>query len=110
MWLRHTAVTRMAEDGCELGQIASITGHKLTSVASIIEHYLVRTGGWRAALSRSGWIIWRPTRTKQPDKNGIHCDRRPRRSPRALFLGPLAAKESRPRVAVIRCVFPRMGN
>lgn len=43
MTLRHTAVVRMAEAGSELPEIASVTGHSLKSVETILEHYLVRT-------------------------------------------------------------------
>jgi hypothetical protein len=39
--LRDTAVTRLALAGCELPQIAAITGHSLTSITQIIKHYLV---------------------------------------------------------------------
>jgi hypothetical protein len=39
--LRDTAVTRLALAGCELPQIAAITGHSLTSITGIIRHYLV---------------------------------------------------------------------
>jgi integrase len=39
--LRGTAVTRLAVAGCTTPEIASITGHSLTSVATILEkHYL----------------------------------------------------------------------
>lgn len=40
---RHTAVTRLAEAGCELPEIASITGHTLASCVRIIEKYLSKT-------------------------------------------------------------------
>jgi integrase len=39
----HTAITRLAEAGCSIPRIASITGHKLESCQSIIDRYLVRT-------------------------------------------------------------------
>lgn len=39
--LRDTAVTRLALAGCELPQIAAITGHSLTSITGIIKHCLV---------------------------------------------------------------------
>lgn len=41
--LRHTAVTRLAEAGCEIPQIASITGHKFRSCQEIIDRYNIRT-------------------------------------------------------------------
>jgi integrase len=41
--LRHTAITRLAEVGCELPQIASVTGHSLRQCADIIDRYNVRT-------------------------------------------------------------------
>jgi site-specific recombinase XerD len=41
-YLRHTAVTRLAEAGCELPQIAGVTGHSIKSVEAIIDRYLIR--------------------------------------------------------------------
>lgn len=41
--LRHTAVVRLAEAGCEVPEISAITGHTLTSVTQILERYHVRT-------------------------------------------------------------------
>jgi len=41
--LRGTAVTRLAVAGCEVPQIAAITGHKLSKVSAILDaHYLGR--------------------------------------------------------------------
>jgi integrase len=41
--LRGTAVTRLALAGCEVPEIAAITGHKLSKVAGILDsHYLSR--------------------------------------------------------------------
>jgi integrase len=42
--LRHTAVVRLAEAGCEVPLISAITGHTIQSVQQILERYLVRTG------------------------------------------------------------------
>lgn len=41
--LRGTAVTMLAEAGCTVPEIASITGHSLKSAAAILEKYLSRT-------------------------------------------------------------------
>lgn len=41
--LRGTAVTMLAEAGCTVPHIASITGHSLKTVTSILERYLART-------------------------------------------------------------------
>jgi hypothetical protein len=41
--LRGTAVTRLAEAGCTEAEIATITGHALASVHTILERYLART-------------------------------------------------------------------
>ncbi|WP_181817324.1 tyrosine-type recombinase/integrase [Paracoccus pantotrophus] len=41
--LRGTAVTLLAEAGCEVPQIASITGHTLQSATRILEKYLAMT-------------------------------------------------------------------
>lgn len=43
MHLRHTAVCEMYEAGCELQEIAAITGHTLASVTRILERYGLRT-------------------------------------------------------------------
>lgn len=52
-WLRHTAVTRLAEAGCEIPQIAAVTGHRLATCSQIIDRYLVRTGAMaREAFER----------------------------------------------------------
>lgn len=42
--IRGTTVTLLAEGGCSVPQIASITGHSLKQVSSILEKYLSRTG------------------------------------------------------------------
>ncbi len=41
--LRGTAVTMLAEAGCSVPEIASITGHSLKSVHTILEKYMSRT-------------------------------------------------------------------
>ena len=41
--LRGTTVTALADAGCTPIHIASITGHSIRSVESILEHYLART-------------------------------------------------------------------
>jgi integrase len=41
--LRGTAVTMLSEAGCSVPEIASITGHSLKSVYTILEKYLSRT-------------------------------------------------------------------
>lgn len=43
--LRGTAVTRLAEAGCTIPQIASLTGHSFKSANQIVERYLPRTRG-----------------------------------------------------------------
>ncbi len=42
--LRHTAVTRLAEAGCTIPEIASITGHRFKSCEAIVDRYNIRTG------------------------------------------------------------------
>jgi integrase len=56
--LRDTAVTRLALAECELPQIAAITGHSLTSITSIIKHYLVLQPAMAdAAIAKlSAWL------------------------------------------------------
>jgi integrase len=41
--LRGTAVTRLAEAGCTVQEVATITGHSLSDVASILDRYSART-------------------------------------------------------------------
>lgn len=41
--LRHTAVTRLAESGAEIPEIAAVTGHTFKSCQEIIDRYNVRT-------------------------------------------------------------------
>lgn len=41
--LRHTAVTRLAESGAEIPQIASVTGHTFKSCQDIVDRYNIRT-------------------------------------------------------------------
>ena len=41
--LRHTAVTRLAECGAEIPQIAAVTGHAFKSCQDIVDRYNVRT-------------------------------------------------------------------
>jgi integrase len=41
--LRHSAVTWLAEAGCELPLIAGVTGHSLKTVEQIVDRHLIRT-------------------------------------------------------------------
>ena len=43
--LRGTTITLLSEAGCNEQQIATITGHSLTTVHQILERYLARTKG-----------------------------------------------------------------
>ncbi len=47
--LRDTAVTWLALAGCDLAEIASITGHSLKTVQDVFKHYL----GMHPELARS---------------------------------------------------------
>lgn len=40
--LRHSCVVQMARASCEVPEIASVTGHSLSSVTTILSHYLPR--------------------------------------------------------------------
>lgn len=40
--LRHSCVVQMARAGCEVPEIAAVTGHSLSSVTTILGHYLSR--------------------------------------------------------------------
>lgn len=44
MALRHTAVTRLVEAGCDVPLIASVTGHSQETVTALMRRYMVRTG------------------------------------------------------------------
>lgn len=53
MTLRHTAITRLAESGCDVPQIAAISGHRFKTCEQILERYVVRTAKMaREAFSR----------------------------------------------------------
>ena len=74
MYLRHTAVTRLAEAGCTPQDIAGVTGHSLQAIDQIIDIYLVRTAklarcrSLPPALKLSAWIvflIWHSSRPKR---------------------------------------------
>ena len=52
--LRGTTVTLLSEAGCNEQQIATITGHSLTTVHQILERYLARTAG----LAEQAIINW----------------------------------------------------
>lgn len=41
--LRGTAITMLAEAGCEIGEIVAVSGHRLKSAQTILERYLART-------------------------------------------------------------------
>jgi integrase len=43
--LRGTAVTMLSEAGCTPQQVATITGHSLRTVSTILDRYLARTRG-----------------------------------------------------------------
>jgi hypothetical protein len=43
MLLRHTAIVRNAEAGCDVAEIISISGHTMASANTILERYNVRT-------------------------------------------------------------------
>jgi len=51
MHLRHTAVTELAIAGCEVPEIAGVTGHTVASVEQILRRYLVRTARLAAAAT-----------------------------------------------------------
>jgi integrase len=51
--LRHTAVTRMAEAGAEIPQIAAVTGHSFQTCQVLVDRYNIRTAKMaRSAISR----------------------------------------------------------
>jgi hypothetical protein len=50
MHLRHTAVPRLAEAGCEVPLISAVTGYSPKSVDQILSRYLIRTRA-QAALA-----------------------------------------------------------
>lgn len=52
--LRGTAVTMLSEAGCNPQQIATITGHKLSTASAILDRYLART----ASLAQQAIFNW----------------------------------------------------
>lgn len=64
--LRGTAVTRLAVAGCEVPEIAAITGHRLNKVAAILDsHYLSRDSALGVAAIRK--LEAHEKRTKIPN-------------------------------------------
>lgn len=66
--LRGTAVTMLFEAGCNVAEVASITGHTLKSAQTILDQYLARTGN----LARSAIVKledrMKTERAKRPAK------------------------------------------
>lgn len=60
--LRHTAVTRMAEAGCKVYEIAAVTGHKLVSCQQIIDRYMTRT----KKMSENAFLLRMAAEENQP--------------------------------------------
>lgn len=56
--LRHTVVVELAKAGCTLPEIGSVTGHAMTSLHNVIEHYLPRHSvmASNATAKRDRWI------------------------------------------------------
>jgi integrase len=52
--IRGTTITRLAESGCTIPQIAAVTEHRLQTVSSILEKYLARTH----ELARQAISMW----------------------------------------------------
>lgn len=50
--LRHTAITRLSENGGTLSEIAAVTGHSFKSAQTIVDRYNVRT----ASAARNAFI------------------------------------------------------
>ena len=56
--LRGTAVTVLAQEGCTDMQIASITGHSLKHVSSILDKYMARTQELNVAATKRLEDTW----------------------------------------------------
>jgi integrase len=56
--LRGTAVTVLAQEGCTDMQIASITGHSLKHVSSILDKYMARTQELNVAATKRLEETW----------------------------------------------------
>ena len=56
--LRGTAVTVLAEEGCTDMQIASITGHSLKHITTILDKYMARTRELNVAATRRLEETW----------------------------------------------------
>lgn len=59
--LRRTAVVRLAEAGCTVPQIASITGHSIETTQKIIDTYYTRT----LPMARSAIKLWEAAERKR---------------------------------------------
>jgi hypothetical protein len=56
-WLRHSCVVQLARAGCTTAEIASVTGHSLSSVTTILENYLARDGQVAANAQKKRGIV-----------------------------------------------------
>jgi site-specific recombinase XerD len=56
-WLRHSCIVQLARAGCEVPEIAAVTGHTLASVTSILETYLPRDNRVAENAQRKRGII-----------------------------------------------------
>jgi integrase len=58
--LRGTAVTRLAEAGCTVPEIAALTGHSLKHASTIVERYMKRTDKLAEAAIFKLTAAWHP--------------------------------------------------
>ncbi len=67
--LRHTGVTRMGEAGCEIPEIAAVSGHTLKAVHDILDRYLVRTAKLAQSATDKRLAAEQAKANKEQDKS-----------------------------------------
>jgi integrase len=69
--IRGTTVTLLAESGCTLPEIVSITGHSLRTAQTIIEKYLARTSKLAASAIAKFENVLETDFAKRPAKRKV---------------------------------------
>ncbi|WP_292231011.1 hypothetical protein [Brevundimonas sp.] len=68
-WLRHSCVVQLARAECTVPEIASITGHSITSVEQIMQKYLPRDSKVAENAQRKRGLVHRQSDDPQSDES-----------------------------------------
>ena len=75
-WLRHSCVVQLARAGCEVPEIAAVTGHTLASVTSILETYLPRDNKVAENAQRKRGLITCESDLEQTENQAMPADQK----------------------------------